>query len=227
MTRVGHLDHHCLDHWNVQGGRHPVVEEAGIQHRALIVVAVFLVQSPADALYGASLDLSLDVAGMHWRSHVQEGGETQYVDLAGLRVYLDVDDVASDYGAHPGGDGGDRGGNGAAGAHQPAGQLPEGKAVIGVFDAGEDAVGEGHVLVLHFPDKRRPGGHLALYVFRCLDGGQTGVEGSAAAAGDCGVADGVGIDHSGDHVFGSDAQHLGGLHRHRGAGAADVDRPGD
>ena len=62
MARVRHLDDHRVDHRQVGGDRHAIVEEARILQPAVLVVDVFLVERPADALRGAALDLALDIA---------------------------------------------------------------------------------------------------------------------------------------------------------------------
>ena len=227
MARVGNFHHHGLDHRHIQTGRHPVVEEAGVQHRPVAVVAVLLVQRPADALHRAALDLPLDIAGMHRGADIHKGGAADNVHLAGFGVHFDVDDVAGDDRPYARGYGGHRGGDGAAGAHHPAGQFLESELVFGIAGAGENPVGERHILFLHFPDRGGAGGHLPLDILGGLDRGEAGVKGGAAAPGDRRVADGVGVYHRRNHILGGDAQNLGGLHRHRGAGAANVHRPGD
>ena len=50
MRGVRHLDDHRVDHRQIRGDRHPVVEEARVLHRAVGVAQVLLVERPADPL---------------------------------------------------------------------------------------------------------------------------------------------------------------------------------
>ena len=102
MAGIRHLDHHRVDHRQVEAGRHPVVEEAGVGHLALVVVDVLLVQRPADALHGPALHLPLDVAGMDRLADVLNGGVAQDGHLARLGIDLDVDDVRGEGAADAG-----------------------------------------------------------------------------------------------------------------------------
>jgi hypothetical protein len=62
VPRVRVLDHDRLDHRQVGGDRHAVIEEARVIEPAVLVVDVFLVERPADPLLDAALDLALDIA---------------------------------------------------------------------------------------------------------------------------------------------------------------------
>ena len=84
MRRIGHLDQDGLDHRQVGGDRHAVVEEARILELALGVVDVLLVQRPADALHGAALELALDVGRMDRRADVLRRGVAADGDAAGV-----------------------------------------------------------------------------------------------------------------------------------------------
>src|SRR4029078_9200346 len=57
MAWVRHFHDMGADHWHVGSDRHAIVEEARVLHAAVFAVDVLLVQRPADALYGAALDL--------------------------------------------------------------------------------------------------------------------------------------------------------------------------
>src|SRR5262249_39604152 len=93
MTRVWHFDDDGFDHRQIQTGGHTVVEEAGVQHASFLVIDVFLVQSPANALNDAALHLPFDVARVDRLARILHGRVSQDGDLAGIRVDLNVGDV--------------------------------------------------------------------------------------------------------------------------------------
>ena len=93
MRRVGHLDQDGLDHRQVRGDRHAVVEEARVLELALGVVDVLLVQRPADALHGAALELALDIGRMDRRADILRRGVAADGDDAGVGIDLEVDAV--------------------------------------------------------------------------------------------------------------------------------------
>ena len=139
---------------------------------------------------GQSIFLSLDVAGVNGFAHVLDGGVPQDGDLAGLRIYLDVD--------HVGGEGVARGravgraaaGDGAAGAPLTGGDLLEGQRLAGVGPAHQLAVDELDVPFLYLQLLGGPQAHLPLHVLGGLVAGQTRGISGAAAAGTGGVPDG-------------------------------------
>src|SRR5262245_25521112 len=93
VPRVWHLDDHRVDHWQVGGHGHAVIEEAGVLQLAILAVDVLLVQRPADTLRHATLILALDVTGMDRPARILDGRVADHRDLAGLRINLDVGDV--------------------------------------------------------------------------------------------------------------------------------------
>ena len=226
MAWVGNFGDNGIDHGHIQDGGHAIVQKAGVHHGAVWVVKILLVQGPADALDSAALHLPLHVAGMHGFSRVDKSRAAQDIDLAGFGVHPYVDDIAGDNRADPRGIDADGASDGAAGTHEPAGQFFEGQPVVGIPSADKRAVLEFHVFRLNLPDQSCPSSHLALNLFRRGNGGQSGVEGSAAAPGGGGVADGVGVHHGRPHVLGPQSQHLGSLHGHGCAGTTDVHRAG-
>ena len=64
MARVRHLHDHRVDHRQVGGDGHAIVEEARVLQLAVGAVDVLLVERPADALRRAALELALDVGRM-------------------------------------------------------------------------------------------------------------------------------------------------------------------
>ena len=82
-----------LDHGQVQRGGHAVVQERCVAQLAVVVVEVLFVQRHADALGGTALHLALDVGGVNGRTHVLNGRVAQNLDLAGVGIDLDIDDV--------------------------------------------------------------------------------------------------------------------------------------
>ena len=96
MARVRHLDDHRVDHRQVGGHRHAVVEEARVLQLAVVAVDVLLVERPADALRHAALVLALDVARVDGAAGILDRRVAQDRDLAGLGVDLDVGDVGGE-----------------------------------------------------------------------------------------------------------------------------------
>ena len=224
MAGVGHLNDDRINHWQVQAGGHPVVEEAGVQHPALVVHEVFLVQRPADTLHHAALDLALDVAGVYGPPGVLQSGVAKNSHLARVGVYLHVHDVQPEGVAHAAGVDRCPAHDGAAGAVEPGRQGLEGDAQLRVLPVGQDALVVFHILRRHVPDTGGPFDHLLLDVLGGVVAGGAHLEGDAAATGAGAVADGIGVHHRRLDRLHRDAQHLGNLHRHGGPRAADVRR---
>ena len=67
---------------------------------AALGVVILLVQPPADALHASALHLALDVARVDGLAGILCNRESQYVHLAGFRVYLDIDQVGRKGPAH-------------------------------------------------------------------------------------------------------------------------------
>ena len=93
MARVRHLDEDRVDHRHVGRDRAAVVEKARVIHAALLVVDVFLVERPADALGDAALDLALDIGWMDRAADILRRGVAQHRDMAGLGIDLDIADM--------------------------------------------------------------------------------------------------------------------------------------
>ena len=70
MPWVRHLDQDRVDHRQVGANRHAVVEEAWVLQAAVLVVDVFLIERPADALRHTALHLALNIRGMYGPAHI-------------------------------------------------------------------------------------------------------------------------------------------------------------
>ena len=227
MAGVGDLDDHSVDHRQVQSGGHAVVQERGVQHLALLVEEILLVQGPADALDRPTLHLSLDIAGVDRLARVLNRREPGDVRLAGVRVHGYVHEmhgiaVALSSGVHVGASR-----DGAAGGGQLTRQVLEGEPEFLVGFVADHAVHVFNVVFGGVPDLGGPGDHLILDILGRADGRQARGEGRPAAAGDEGVADGVGVHDRGFHVFVGYSQGFGGLLGDGGPGAANVHRAHD
>ena len=88
---MGDLDHDCIDHWQVQGRWHTVVEQTGVEKVALVVVDVLFIDCPADALCDTSLHLSFDIGGMDCLANVLGNRVAQNRDLARIGIDFNVD----------------------------------------------------------------------------------------------------------------------------------------
>src|SRR5262249_34728888 len=171
----------------------------------------------------AALHLPLDVARVDRLAGVLHDREAQDLDLAGLGVDVEVDEVGRERAAPAGRVDVRATGHGAAGRHELLGDLLEVHAL---------AVGREGRLVRVVRDLGRLGlparrGRLLRRGVRALGGayrGQAGREGRPAAAGHVGESDRVGVGDDRPDLLGLDAEYLGGLHGGRGARAADVGR---
>ena len=96
MTRIRLLDDDRIDHRQIGADRNPVVEESGVLHLTLVVVDVFLVEGPADTLRGPALELTFDIGRMNRLAGILQHRVAQDIDLAGLRIHLDIDDMGAE-----------------------------------------------------------------------------------------------------------------------------------
>ena len=99
MARVRYLDQDRIDHRQIGSDRHAVVEVSRVFEAPLLVVDVFLVERPADALRHATLDLALDIGGMDRAADILHGGVAQDLDVAGFAIDLDVANMGCPAGA--------------------------------------------------------------------------------------------------------------------------------
>jgi hypothetical protein len=93
IARVRHLDHYRVDHRQIGGDRHPVIEEPRVIEPAVLVVYVLLVQRTADPLHHPALDLALDIGGVDRFADILGRDKAQDRHLAGLGVDLDITEL--------------------------------------------------------------------------------------------------------------------------------------
>jgi len=87
---MGYFNYVGFDEWEVETSRNPIVEEARITHATLLIVEVFLVQSPSEALGGSALHLPFDITRMKRLADVLRYASSQDLNFARFRVDLDV-----------------------------------------------------------------------------------------------------------------------------------------
>src|SRR5688572_22620460 len=90
MVRVWHFDDDRLDFRNVGGDWHAVIEEARIFKAAVLVVNIFLVQRPTDALHYAAVDLPFAITRVYRSAHVLRCHVAKYFGIARFRIDLDI-----------------------------------------------------------------------------------------------------------------------------------------
>ena len=96
MAGVRDFHNNRVDHWEVEAGGDAVIQIGRVPHHALVVVEVFFVETPADPLDSAALDLSFDVGGMNRGADGLSGRVAENFDLAGVGVDFDVNDVGGE-----------------------------------------------------------------------------------------------------------------------------------
>src|SRR5262245_36349658 len=125
VARIRHFDDDRLDGGYVEGRGHAVIEEAGVEQAALLVVDELFVECPADALGGAALHLTFDVARVDGGAGIDDRGVAQHGDLAGFRIDFHVGDVDRVRGTDAAGRDGRAADDRPAGLVQAGGQLLE------------------------------------------------------------------------------------------------------
>ena len=228
MARIGDFDQHRVDHRQVRRDGHAVVEEARVLEAPVLVVDIFLVEGPADALRDAALQLALDIGGMNGGADILHGGVAEDFDRAGFLVDFHVADMGAEAGA-----GAARGElrmavDGAAGGRRGRGDLRQGQRFeiprVAARRAGP-AIVPHHRVDGDVPLLRGAAAHFLDALLRRIDHGHAAGEGHAAAAGQETVADGTGVGDDGTDLRDVDAEHFGGHDGHGGAAAADVRVP--
>src|SRR5262245_42705147 len=160
MPRVWDLHDHRFDHGQVQARWHAIVKEAGVEHLALVIEDVLLVERPTDALDDPTLDLPFHVTRMDSFTSILESGITQDLGLAGLGVDFHIDDMGRK--ARSGASWGHVGAadNGAARGVQSAGQLLERHPQLWILAVCQGARGILDVFGRYLPNLRRALDHL-------------------------------------------------------------------
>src|SRR5438067_2344203 len=94
MIGMGHLNNVSFDQWQVEAGRYAIIKKAGVPHTTLLVIEIFLVESPSEPLRGATLHLPLDIAGMQRLADVLGYAGSQDLNFAGLRIKFEIHQTA-------------------------------------------------------------------------------------------------------------------------------------
>ena len=230
MCRIGVFHHNRINCRQIGGNWDTIVEEAGIIQPTVLVVNVFLVQRPADALRHAALDLTFHVGGMYCPADILARSKAQDFDMTRVRVDLDIDHMRTNrthvtacilrHGCH------DR-----AASRQGfrcqflQRQRIELARILTRWMRG--TIGPLNGLDIDAPDTGRPAfqGFDDL-ICRLVDD-DTRSEGHAATAGDCADTDIIGIADLGAHIAVIDAELLGHDVDHRCTATTDIRVPGD
>src|SRR4051812_17299510 len=208
MLWIGHLDDLGADHRDIGRDRHAIIEEARILHAAVLAIAVFLIERPADALDGATLKLTFDLHRVNRLAGVLHDGIALDVDAAGLPVDLDIRDVQTKTWARAGHVHLRVARNRAVGGRRLRRDVLDRKR-LEVADVGACglavAVFERDGILRHAPDA---GGAFAQFANRLagrVDHDHATGEGRAAAGGDAVVAQRMGVGHDGAPLVDWDA----------------------
>src|SRR4029434_675981 len=76
--------------WDVQTGRHTVIEQVGVLQHSLVVKGISLGQGPANALGGSTLHLAFDLIWVNTQAHVLKRRVLEDSDGASVTVDLHV-----------------------------------------------------------------------------------------------------------------------------------------
>src|SRR5262249_13724362 len=82
-----------LNHWQVQAGGHAIVQKTGVQHLTRIIVNIFLIESPANALHDATLHLPFNIAGVNRFPGILNSRVPKDRDFACFGVHFNVRDM--------------------------------------------------------------------------------------------------------------------------------------
>src|SRR4029453_6388117 len=93
MIRIRHFHDHGIDHRQVQTRGHAIIQEARIDHVALLIEEILFIERPADTLHRTTLDLTLHVARVDRLASVLHCSVTQNRDLARLRIHFNIDNM--------------------------------------------------------------------------------------------------------------------------------------
>ena len=208
MTGVRDLNHDGFNHGQIQAGRHPIVQEAGVLHQSVLAVDVFLVERPADPLGHAALHLTFHIAGMDGPSNVLDSRVAQHVHLAGFLVHGHVNHMGCKARSHTAWVDGRATRDRTAGPRQLAGEFLEGHGFVAVLGTGEDTILKHDFIRIDLPGFGRPPLELIQHILRGFIHGRPGSKGDPAAAGHIRMANGFGIGHNRVDFFCLEAEHL-------------------
>src|SRR5438270_1503909 len=223
MARRRHFDDACLDPWQVETGWHPVVEQPAVTQDAFFVVKVLFVQCPPDALRGASLHLTFDIARMDSSSDILCNGCTQDIHFSGIRIDLDVYCASGEGWAHASCVDRCATRNWTTGSRQAPGHFFNGHGLDAITLGAELAIVEGDFLGLLLPQFCGAFLELAYHVLGGFVCCPSRGERRTAAAGHIGMPDRIRVGDKRTHIISIKAQHLRGDHCLCGSGSTNID----
>src|SRR4029434_8847373 len=100
MARIRHFHKDRVNHRQVKGRRHAIIEEAGIDHVTTVIVDKFFVQSPTDPLHHPALNLAFGIAWVDSPPHVLHRGVAQDGNLTSIGIDLDIYDMRGEGATH-------------------------------------------------------------------------------------------------------------------------------
>src|SRR5580704_838944 len=224
MARGWHLDYNSFDLRQIEAGWHSIIEQPDITQGASIVVNIFLVERPTDALRRATLHLTLDVAWMERLAGVLRDSRAQYLDFSGVGVDLDVNAGARERRPDSPCIDGRSPSYWTTGARQAAGDLLDRHWFDAFALRTENAILEDDFLGLLLPDFGCALLELADHVLRSLKNRHPGGYSGTATSGHVGVTDRIGICHQRSHVRSLKTEDFRDNHCLRCARTADIDR---
>ena len=97
MIRIRDLDDHRVNHRQVRGNWHAIVEEAGVIQSTVLVINVLFVQRPADTLGGTAVDLSIDIARMDRPADILTCCKAQDLYMPRFRIDFNIDHLRANH----------------------------------------------------------------------------------------------------------------------------------
>ena len=213
MAWIGDLHYYGVNHGQIVGDRHPVIQERAIRHTPIVRHVVFLIEGPSNALRAAPLHLPLDVAGMNRLARILDRRKPENAHLACLGIHFEIDDIAAIGGAYAACIHGSASDDWVPCAFNLRGKFLEAHRQLGIDLRLENAVYHIYRLRVDVP---YPGGaldHLAPDVLRGIVRGHARGERYTAAARSGGEPYFVGADDHWSNILNWNAKYLRGLHR--------------
>ncbi len=232
MTRIRHLNQHCVDHGQIERRRHAVIQETRIDHITVVVVDELLVQGPTDTLNRTALDLAFHIARMNRRAHILSRRIAQDLHLARIRIDFHIHHMGGKRTAHAAWLHRRTPGQGTARAGQRSRDLFKGHVLLRILLIDERAARIVDIIRRHHGFFRRPAPgtaffHLRNHIQRRIVSRVAGSKRRTAPTRHVGVANAIRIHHVRLHILIRELQCLSRLHGDRRTRAADVRRPFD
>ena len=211
-----------LEHRQVQRSRHPVIQEAEVRHRAVVVHEVLFVERPADALSGATLHLVLNVSRVDRLASILEHAVAHHIGLARIGIDIEVANVQSERIPRGRQVRRRRCRNRTTSVAQPRSQVLETKVQFRIRLAAEDTVRELNVVLVDAPERRRPHLHLIDHLRRGFPSCKASSVGHSATTSRPGVTNLIRVRNARVNIVSIEAQDLSSLHRDRCTRPADI-----